>query len=150
MLKMFKSIIVMVCLAYFTGLAWYVFSSYNSTRFSNSFIEAYEFEEMFDTSLKRISALTYYVFTTLSTVGLGDFTPKNSAERVLMTFIMLFGVMFTSFLMDSFSTMLAELRSFNDNFDDSERFNLFLGTMKKLNGDKPLPKKLIQEMEAYF
>jgi len=94
--------------------------------------------------------MTYFAFTTLSTVGLGDFHPKQNSERILCSFIMLFGVMFTSLLMDSFSKMLTELKTFNKDFDDSERFYLFLGTFTKLNGDKPLPKDLVSSMEAYF
>ena len=46
--------------------------------------------------------------------------------------------------------MLQELKTFNKDFDDSERFYLFLGTFKKLNGDQPLPKDLVQNMEEYF
>ena len=48
-------------------------------------------------------ALTYFAFTTVSTVGLGDFHPKNSFERVVCSLIMLFGAMITSFLVESFS-----------------------------------------------
>jgi len=36
--------------------------------------------------------------------------------------------------------MIRELRNFNKSYDESDRFNLFLGTIKKLNGDMPLPK----------
>jgi len=63
---------------------------------------------------------------------------------------MLFGVMLTSLLMENFSKMIVELRNLNKPHDESDRFHLFLGTMKKLNGDQSLPKKLTQEMEQYL
>lgn len=46
------------------------------------------------------TAMTYYAFTTLSTVGLGDFHPKSNKERILCSFIMLFGAIATSLLVD--------------------------------------------------
>ena len=65
-------------------------------------------------------SLTYFAFTTLSTVGLGDFHPKSNIERVLCSFIMLFGVMITSIIMDDLSKMIRELRDLNRNHDESE------------------------------
>jgi len=63
---------------------------------------------------------------------------------------MLFGVMLTSLLMENFSKMIVELRHFNKTYDESDRFYLFLGTMKKLNENETLPKTLTQEMEKYL
>jgi len=58
---------------------------------------------MYETTI----ALTYFMFTSLSTVGLGDLHPRSDTERVLGAFILLFGVMITSFIMDNFGLMLA-------------------------------------------
>ena len=44
--------------------------------------------------------LTYFMFTTLSTVGLGDYHPINDRERALGSLILLFGVLITSVVMD--------------------------------------------------
>mmetsp|Transcript_12127 Transcript_12127/g.18747 ORF Transcript_12127/g.18747 Transcript_12127/m.18747 type:complete len:141 (-) Transcript_12127:30-452(-) len=140
----------MICLSYFTGLIWFVLCSYQVGNYSDAYLDAYDFENSYQTNYARISSLTYYAFTTLSTVGLGDFHPKNTSERVACSFIMLFGVMITSLLMDSFSSMIQELRHFNKNYEESDRFTLFLGTLKKLNGDTPLPKLLVEEMEMFF
>jgi len=47
--------------------------------------------------------LSYFMFTTLSTVGLGDYHPTNDRERILGSLILLFGVLITSFAMDKLS-----------------------------------------------
>jgi len=57
-------------------------------------------------NLEKMISLTYFAFTTLSTVGLGDLHPISSTERVFGAFVMLFGVSITSFVMENFSVML--------------------------------------------
>ena len=52
-------------------------------------------------------AVTYYAFTSLSTVGLGDMHPITNQERVLGVFILLFGVLTTSFVMENLSHMIS-------------------------------------------
>ena len=41
-------------------------------------------------------AMSYFMFTSLSTVGLGDFHPTNDQERAFGTILLLFGVLVTS------------------------------------------------------
>ena len=43
--------------------------------------------------------LTYYAFTSLSTVGFGDYHPMNSIERGVCIPILVFGVMIFSYMM---------------------------------------------------
>jgi len=92
----------------------------------------------------------YFIFTTLSTVGLGDFHPKSSSERIVTAFIMLFGVMITSYLMDNLNKMLTELRDFNKHYDESKMLNLFIGTIKKFNENKALTNEDQQHLETFF
>ena len=138
LIKTFRLVFIMISFSYFSGLLWFVICDYSSD--GNGFIEENEFNQNQTTFYSRISALTYFAFTTLSTVGLGDFHPKSSTERIFCSFFMLFGVMFTSLVMDNFGNMIDELRNFNKSYEDSEHFNLFLGTLRKLNGDDPLPR----------
>ena len=46
-------------------------------------------------------AMTYFTFTSLSTVGLGDLHPVSNIERLVGGFFLLVGVMITSFIIDS-------------------------------------------------
>jgi hypothetical protein len=43
--------------------------------------------------------MLYFAFTSLSTVGLGDYHPRSNAERIVGAFMMLFGAMITSLVM---------------------------------------------------
>lgn len=44
----------------------------------------------------------YFAFTSLSTVGLGDYVPKNDYERLIVVIILLFGVSIYTYLMNKF------------------------------------------------
>jgi hypothetical protein len=44
----------------------------------------------------------YFAFTTLSTVGLGDYYPKGDLERVVWSIVLLSGVAMFSFIMGNF------------------------------------------------
>jgi hypothetical protein len=48
----------------------------------------------------------YFSFTTLSTVGFGDFAPVSNFERVIGSIIMVFGVTLFSIIMGDFVTIL--------------------------------------------
>ena len=48
----------------------------------------------------------YYAFTTLSTVGYGDYYPVNSIERIIVVFFMIGGVGFFSYIMGNFIEIL--------------------------------------------
>jgi hypothetical protein len=50
--------------------------------------------------------VVYYAFTTLSTVGFGDFNPKSEIERIVASVILLFGVSIFSFIMGNFIEIL--------------------------------------------
>jgi len=54
---------------------------------------------------------TYFAFTTLSTVGFGDFHPRGNSERLVGAFILLFGAMLTSFFMENFSKVIDRIGS---------------------------------------
>jgi voltage-gated potassium channel len=58
--------------------------------------------------------LTYFTFTSLSTVGLGDFVPKSDTERLIGSFILLFGVAIFSVIMSEFIDILHEFRAYNN------------------------------------
>jgi len=48
----------------------------------------------------------YFSFTTLSTVGFGDYHPRTNIERLLGAFILIVGVTITSYITESLSRMI--------------------------------------------
>lgn len=78
-------------------------------------------------------ALTYFAFTTLSTVGFGDYHPRNNIERALGAVLLLFGVMVNSMVMESLTKMITSLKEVNADYEDYDMLSVFISTMKKFN-----------------
>ena len=62
------------------------------------------------TSWENLTIVVYFMFTTLSTVGFGDFNPKSEIERAIMTFILLIGVATFSYIMSQFISILLDFQ----------------------------------------
>ena len=60
----------------------------------------------------------YFAFTTLSTVGFGDFHPRSNVERIIGAALMVFGVAILSIIITQFNEMLNEIKEFNAHMDD--------------------------------
>jgi len=60
----------------------------------------------------------YFAFTTLSTVGFGDFHPRSNIERLVGSIFMIFGVAILSIIIGQFNEMLDEIKEFNAVLDD--------------------------------
>ena len=50
--------------------------------------------------------VVYYAFTSLSTVGFGDYHPRSNEERLFCSMILLFGVAIFSYMMGIFIEIL--------------------------------------------
>ena len=46
--------------------------------------------------------MLYFSFTSLTTVGFGDFHPKSNFERIFIAFGLMFGVAIFSYIMGEF------------------------------------------------
>ena len=92
----------------------------------------------------------YFAFTTLSTVGFGDFHPKSEIERVINTFILLVGVTAFSYIMGQFIEILIDLRTVTASNENSQQLAEWFGMLAHFNKNRPLPKQMIAELEAYF
>jgi len=151
-LKTIRLIVIILFLSFFTGSVWYIFSEYGAEwagKEGDNFLINFDLLNT-EASVSQSILLTYFSFTTLSTVGLGDFYPKSSSERILCSFIMMFGVLCTSLLMDNLSEMIKRLRNFNKPYDETQQLNLFLGTLRKFNDNVPVSKSLENKLDKYF
>lgn len=99
---------------------------------------------------ERAVAVTYYAFTSLSTVGFGDIHPRNSAERVVVAMILLFGVAIFSYVMGNFIEILNTFRSVNDDMDDGYNLFKFFGLLKQFNKGRLINFKLKISIEDYM
>ena len=73
--------------------------------------------------------LTYFSFTTLSTVGFGDMHPRGNSERVAGVVILLIGVLVTSVFMENFSKVIKVINTVNLDFEQSDELSVFLKVM---------------------
>jgi uncharacterized sodium:solute symporter family permease YidK len=63
--------------------------------------------------------MTYFVFTSLSTVGFGDYYPKNSTERLMCAMILFMGNMLFGLIISNFNNMMEEIKNFMFEHDDA-------------------------------
>ena len=98
----------------------------------------------------EILELYYFTFTTLSTVGFGDFHPMSNTERLFMAFGMLFGVAIFSVIMGNFIDMLGVIEEFNEEFNEGEDLAKFFGILKAFNRGQFMKQEQKDKIEQYF
>ena len=140
MLKTLKLIILILNISYYLGNGWFIICdlsqrailSYRESYPSNlnlnmEFFNVVNEMDTFNT-LERTVILQYFSFTSLSTVGFGDLTPRSDVERILCAIILLFGVAIFSFMMGIFIDILDEFKSMNQDIagEAGEKLALFL------------------------
>jgi hypothetical protein len=77
-------------------------------------------------------ALNYFSFTTLTTVGFGDFHPRSDVERLFITFQMLIGVAIFSYFLGDFISIIGSLVVPPSETDEDE-LAMFFGLIKYFN-----------------
>jgi hypothetical protein len=149
---------VLISVSYFAGVAWFLYCEF-TTPSEEDLLNSRDPEEQFfldyfsfsdKTKIGKVIALTYFMFTSMTTVGLGDYHPRSNKERALSTWMLLFGAALTSFIMENLNTMLKRFNLINKNFEESDKLSLFLGTLNRFNQDQPLDKDYKKMIEEYF
>ena len=86
-------------------------------KYNDFFREYYKFYltngERHETHVEQAISVTYFAFTSLSTVGFGDFTPRSNLERIFGSMILLFGVAIFSYIMGNFIDILDQFKNVN-------------------------------------
>lgn len=77
--------------------------------------------------------MTYYAFTTLSTVGFGDIHPRSDFERILSAITMLVGVLVFSIVRDKLIESIDFTMHIDDDFDDGIELTRFFGILRHYN-----------------
>ena len=85
--------------------------------------------------------MTYFAFTSLSTVGFGDYHPVNNFERITCAIIILFGNAIFGYIIGKFNDMIQEMKAFNMEMEDAEKLNSFFTLIQKLNNGKKMKVK---------
>ena len=77
--------------------------------------------------------MMYYAFTTLATVGFGDFHPKNSGERIVVSLVLLMGVATFSYMMSIFIGILNTFKNLDKDFNEGDELSKFFGLLHRFN-----------------
>ena len=89
----------------------------------------------------------YFVFTSLSTVGFGDFNPKSNIARIITVVMLLFRVSIFSYIMGNFLEMTQKIKEIKKEFDDGDNLSKFFGVLEKFNNNKPFDIDLKRRIE---
>lgn len=92
----------------------------------------------------------YFSFTSLSTVGFGDFHPKSDLERALGSIMLMLGVSIFSMAMGRFIEMVEQIKAFNQTLDEGDQLSRFFGVIERFNHGKPINMELKREIEEHF
>lgn len=77
--------------------------------------------------------MVYYAFTSLSTVGFGDYNPRSDAERLFIAMVLLFGVLTFSYVMGNFIEIMDSIQKQGATFDDGDNLSKFFGLLHNFN-----------------
>ena len=150
--KVVQLVIFIVVLSYFLGTFVYLVTKHttdlNAAEPEFTFYNYYELGTKSD--YDNLIIVVYYAFTTLSTVGFGDFNPKSEIERIVTTVILLLGVACFSYIMGQFIDILLNIQQVTADNEDSENLSKWLGLLKHFNKNHPLPKEMTKRFETYF
>lgn len=165
-LNIFRLATIIFCSSYFLGVFWLVLCEYQEyfqdkvnydeyenveEEFSDRFLVYFNLIDNHQkTQLNRLITVTYFSFTTLSTVGFGDYHPRSDNERLYCAFILLFGVAIFSLIMGKFTEIVEEFKNFNKEIDFGDDLIRFFGLIVEFNNKNPMSIDLRQRIEAHF
>lgn len=94
--------------------------------------------------------MMYFAFTSLSTVGFGDFCPRGNIERLLGAMMLLFGVAIFSYIMGKFIEMIEKLQLLNQELEEEDKLSCFFNVIKHFNYNRDLKDDLKANIEIHF
>jgi ABC-type glycerol-3-phosphate transport system permease component len=114
--KMFTIIFVGFFMSYFIGSFYYMiahlFETEADVEAQNTF-RTYFFsdENEYDTGLFRCITMTYFMLTTLTSIGYGDLYGKSVLEQCISMVVFFIGLTFTAYVVTTFLIVLEDLES---------------------------------------
>ena len=140
--KTYRLMLIIFGISYFIGIVFFIFADLvndipiSKPDYHEHFIQFYNLDVM--SSFKQALILIYYAFTSLSTVGFGDYNPRSDAERCFIAMVLLFGVLTFSYAMGNFIEILDSIKRANSTFDDNDNLSRFFGLLKNFNQGSPI------------
>ena len=92
----------------------------------------------------------YFAFTTLSTIGLGDYHPVSNTERLVGSFVILIGVAMFSYILSELLNSFDLINEIEKPFGDEKDLDKFFITLKRFNYNQPIKKEIQQEIRDFM
>ena len=73
-----------------------------------------------ESSGRILVKMWYFGITTLSTIGFGDYHPISEMEQLLCGFMLLFGVLIFSYIMNEYIALLDSYKEHTKEFDEHD------------------------------
>ena len=83
--------------------------------------------------------MVYYTFTTLSSVGFGDYSPQNTVERVQITFLFLFVLTGFALILGTMQDLLQSQEEILADSGSPADLQMFFGVLSHFNNDDISP-----------
>lgn len=153
-----KLVISIIFIIYFLGCFWYWFQKkvqdkkYSSgINWDNSNFEEYASlgsDDYKDIALKS----SYFMLTTIATIGYGDYLPRNVYEMACISLVMLFGVTLFAFISGSVNSAVTFYSELSSGIDYLGNLNTWLNSVEELQGSIPekLKGKVLSHFKYYF
>mmetsp|Transcript_1511 Transcript_1511/g.1006 ORF Transcript_1511/g.1006 Transcript_1511/m.1006 type:complete len:221 (+) Transcript_1511:675-1337(+) len=149
--RVLRLILTILILSYFVGTIWFIITRLVSKNDPDNLATFYNYYHLANNNdWKNLIIVIYFAFTTLSTVGFGDYNPKSELERIITTFILLIGVACFSYIMGQFIDILMNFQTVTADNEDSENLSKWLGLLSHFNKNRPLSKDMTKRFEQYF
>ena len=150
-LKFFKLVIIILNISYYLGMFWFIFCELTEELIiggQEHFTKQFNIDDR--KPVDQVITVVYWAFTTLSTVGFGDYNARSDFERIFCTLIFLVGVSIFSYIMGIFISIVKEISYFNAEIDDGDNLSYFFGVMKYYNGGRQIRQELRTDIEHFF
>lgn len=146
--KIFKLLLLGIGITYFLGCSWYLSVKYlcDETQTDSCFLI---FFTDIDSPYDRLIICCYFILTTLSTVGYGDFTPISNNEKLLCIILMICGVAFFSYIMSHFTDIVLNHQKNMGIVDFTVDLQIWMVALSQLSKN-PLEKQVIKQIFQNF
>lgn len=138
--QMLLQVLKMIFATYFLACIWYYYIDLVIRKADEPNDFKMNFNLMLDKPYKRFIKTWYYIFTTLVTVGYGDFYATNTYEMGLAILILLAGPTWFAFTMGNAIQIINELASLTSDSVSKNDFNIWISNITNDKG--AIPKEL--------
>lgn len=90
----------------------------------------------------------YFIFTTLTTVGYGDYLARNDYEMGLCIFIMLLGSAWLTLIMSKVTSFVMAFEKIGKTKDKLSELSVFIRCLENIHG--PMPSILKRKLQSHF